>query len=86
MAIMDISVAVIQVYLPRKLADDSEAGECEFIPAFSGVCFTQSFSLWSLYYLSFFDASDYPFSIFKLFLAPRNGRVFELNIINKTKS
>ena len=79
MAIMDISVAVIQVYLPRKLADDSEAGEC-------GVCFTQSFSLWSLYYLSFFDASDYPFSIFKLFLAPRNGRVFELNIINKTKS
>jgi hypothetical protein len=42
MAIMGISVAVIQIYLPRKLADDSEAGECEFIPAFSGVCFTQS--------------------------------------------
>ena len=52
MAIMDISVAVIQVYISRKLllllADDSEAGTAytsragKFIPGFRGVHNAQS--------------------------------------------
>jgi hypothetical protein len=52
MAVMDISLAVIQVYISRKLllllADDSEAGTAyssrvgNFIPGFRGVHIAQS--------------------------------------------
>ena len=81
MAIMDISVAVMQVYVSHKLlcCHWHMTVKQELLTPPEHVSPSQILVEYVLINLKF---SDYPFGMFKLFLAPRNDRIFKLNVIN----